>query len=465
MIRAFVAIVVLLAPLSAHAHGRPPVISAIRVVPGAPDRIVARGTWGFVTSDDGGQTWAWICAAAYGADATVEDPDYLTTSDGAVLVGTFAGLQRSRVDRCEWTPPDEALVGAWAIDLDHRPAEPDTIFAVRTEGSAPDTLLVSFDAGQSFSEVGPAIEDVLIERVRVAPSDPMRVYLSGAQPISADNPSRRAFFYRSDDGGQTRTVTEVPLVDEERNIHLLAVDPSDPDRVFLRMTRRPIDVRPERLLLSEDGGATFDSVLEVQTVSGVVFSEDGSTLWASARRGENADEGPPIGLWRSDDGGRSWEMLSGRDIPCVERRGDELWICLEELAHGYSIGRSTNGGESFEEVLRFDQIRELPLCDPCSRVGFVCPGWFPDLAFDLQLDGGPSGLPDGSVTGAPRDAAPPTTCGDGSVTLDAGMGSGGDGCGCAVRPRSATPGAALLLVALVWMRRRRIDRGTTRSVH
>jgi hypothetical protein len=299
---------------------------------------------------------------------------------------------------------------------------------VVTSGIEPDQLYRSTDQGRRFEPVGEPVEDILLERVRVAPSDPQRIYLSGANP-SGPSGDREAYLLRSDDAGATFARTRIPLEDGERNVHLLAVDPTDPDRALLRVTRRVTDDRDERLLLTEDGGETFTTAATARELSDAAFSEDGTRAWATSRTLD--------GLLRSDDAGRSFTPLAGGNLTCVEAREGELWTCADELRDERSLARSRDGGDTFEEVLHFSDVRELPDCPRCSQVGYVCPQWFPDLAYDLRLDAGAS-LPDGGTTGLPRDAAPPAECTEGGVPLDGGAaardgGPGGDGAGCGCR--------------------------------
>ncbi|MGE0791174.1 MAG: MYXO-CTERM sorting domain-containing protein [Sandaracinaceae bacterium] len=451
-------------PSAASAHGRPPFFGRIERVSGSTDRMIARATFGIVTTDDGGGDWRWICAAGIGYDPTSEDPPVLAQADGSVLVGGFRGLIRSEPDRCAWSRPIAELTNVYVIDIESLPSDPSTVYAVSTDGAGPDYLFVSFDGGGSFVPVSEPVDEVLLERVRVAPSDPMRVYLSGAQPMSASNPTRRGFFFRSDDGGQTLTRIEVELVDEERNVHLLAVDPTDPDRVLVRMTRREDDVRDERVLLTEDGGETFTEVLTTRRVSGAVFSSDGARAWLTAALGVRPPDGAMAGLFVSDDGGASFTRRQDGNLTCVARFDDELWICAYELTDGYSLARSTDGGDSFTTMLEFHQLGRGPDCGVCTPIGFTCPGWYPDLAYDLRLDGGMNALPDGSVTGAPRDAAPPAQCIDGGL-VDAGPPEEMPTCGCRTASRSGPSwvGWALLSLALLG-RRRRTHRGTAATV-
>ncbi|MCA9604653.1 MAG: hypothetical protein KC619_03600 [Myxococcales bacterium] len=461
-------LVVMLAPATALAHGRPPFFGDVAFHPTDPGFIVVRATWGLAVTEDGGASWRWICAAATGADPTREDPPIVVTPDGSILVGTFAGLARSTSDHCAFDRP-EALDDHFVIDIAQEASAPGTIWAISTSGAEPDELFRSDDQGRTFARVGAPVDDVLLERVLVAPSDPMRVYLSGAIPIMTiaydggapdGGPTmteRRGYLLRSTDRGETFERIEVPLVEEERNVHLLAIDPTDPDRLLVRMTRRTVDVRPERVLLTEDAGDSWTEVASGQQISGAVFSADGSRAWITARVID--------GLFRSDDGGRSFSQIQRMSMPCIGRRGDELFTCVDQLTDGFALGRSTDGGDTLEPILHFEDIYEMVACDECTQVGHGCPEWFVDIAYDMRLDAGVGASVDGGISGAPRDAGPiPSECGgmDASVPppMDAGVDAGpgeappGD-CGCGVDGRP-TSGLGLLigLLALGLVRRR-----------
>src|SRR5690606_12148106 len=99
--RRLVALSLLLAPLTASAHGRPPRVERIAFDPNDPQRIVLSATIGLIVSEDGGETWSWVCAAAFGADPTQEDPDVVVMEDGSVVVATFDGVARGEPDLCD----------------------------------------------------------------------------------------------------------------------------------------------------------------------------------------------------------------------------------------------------------------------------------------------------------------------------------------------------------------------------
>lgn len=436
---------------SASAHGRPPYVERVAFDPSDPDRLVLQTTFGLVTSSDGGASWRWICAAAYRADPTSEDPDVVITPEGATVVGGFAGLGRSERSLCEWTFPAGPGQDTFIVDLERDPAVPTTIWAVASSGVEADWLLRSEDEGERWERVGQPIDEILVERMARAPSDPGRIYLTGAIPAGAE--PRRGFLLRSDDGGARFERIEIPLLDGERFPLIEAVDPTNPDRIFIQVSRRVVDLRPNRLLYAEDGGRTLETVLELDRMRAVAISDDGRTVWAgSAERG---------GVVVARDGSLAFEPISDLDVRCLATRGDELWMCVDQHREGFALGVSTDGGATVEPRFWLDRVRDLPECGRCSTTGFVCPAWAPDLAYDQAVyfgDDGDGGIP---LTGTPRDAGDISLCSaDGSVE----PGDVGAGCGC----RAAGVGGAsvtwpLLALLLLATRRRRRRHKTRRE--
>jgi MYXO-CTERM domain-containing protein len=243
---------------------------------------------------------------------------------------------------------------------------------------------------------------------------------------------------------------EIPVVSGERQALVLGVDPIDADRVYVRIARSQYDPRPERLLVSEDGGQSFTTVLELPNMWGFALSSDGRTVWASS--------GVNRGIWRASEGTLAFEQVSAVNALCLAARGDELWVCADQRAAGFAVGRSTDGGATITQMLGFEEASELVECPRCSDVGIICPAWIPDLRADLRTYFGGA---DAGMTGIPRDAGIPREC-----LPDAGpeppppppppMG----GCGCSSVGSQTSPWAALLVSALAlgMVRRRRRSR-------
>ncbi len=430
-----VALALLAAPVGAAAHGRPPRIERIAFDPSDPDRIVLSATIGLIVSSDRGASWTWVCAAAFGADPTQEDPDVVVAGDGSLVLATFDGVARGEPDLCDFSFPPGPARDVFVVDLATHPGDAAVVLGLASSGVADDRLVRSEDSGRTWATLGAPIPEILTERVAIAPSDPSRIYVSGAIP---DPTARRAFVLRSSDGGESFEQTEIALVDGERLPQVVGVDPTDPDRVFVRMARGAVDPRNERLLYSEDGGATFTSIFELQSMRAFALSGDGQTLWAGSATG--------AGLWVARGGATVLEQVSDLDVRCLAEHDGALYLCVDQLTEGFALGRSTDGGEAVEELLRFEDARARPECARCSTTELVCPAWVGDLEADLATYFG--GV-DAGMTGLPRDGGIPLEC-----RPDGGPDAGGPlpppagGCACAARP-AAGSGAVLVPLALL----------------
>ncbi|MCA9608308.1 MAG: hypothetical protein KC619_22015 [Myxococcales bacterium] len=430
-------------PGQARAHGRPPYLERIAFDPGNDLRVVAQTSFGLVVSEDGGTSWRWVCSAVYRADPTTEDPDVVVADDGGLVVGAFDGAARGSPDLCEWTFPDGPARRVFVVDLERDPFG-SAIWGVTSTGTAADVVVRSEDMGLSWVAVGPPIEDVLIESMARAASDSGRVYLGGAIPIGAE--PRQGFVLRSEDAGESYTPVDLPLDDGERFPLIVAVDPTDADRVFVRVTRRATDIRPERLLYSDDGALSFREVFRLRGMRAVALSEDGQRLWVGSAQGE--------GLHLARGGSFDFERMNDVDVRCVEVRGDELWLCIDPHRNDFALGRSIDEGATVEPLLRLQDVELLPECPACSATGFTCPAWQDDLAFDQDQYFGSGMPPPGGATGQPRDAGDIALCGAESPPTEMG-------CGCrVVRPAADLP---IPFLFALWALTRRVRRRAERT--
>src|SRR5262249_59989555 len=124
--------------------------------------------------------------------------------------------------------------------------------------------------------------------------------------------------YRSDDAG--RTWRRVGLSDGQQ-IASIIVDPKDPDRVLAAVLGHPFGANEERgVFRSLDGGAHWDKALYKNPDTGAVAlafdPADANTIYADlfqSRQGpwENGSwQGPGSGLYKSSDGGATWNQLT-----------------------------------------------------------------------------------------------------------------------------------------------------------
>ena len=158
-----------------------------------------------------------------------------------------------------------------------------------------------------------------IGAIAIAPSDPNIVYVGSGEGVQRPDLSVGDGIYKSTDAG--KTWRHLGLRDGQQ-ISAILVDPRDPNRVFVAVLGHPYGPNVERgVFRSTDGGETWQKVLYKDENTGAVdlaFDPTNPTnvyavLWA-ARQGpwENGEwSGPASGLFKSTDGGSTWQQLTG----------------------------------------------------------------------------------------------------------------------------------------------------------
>jgi len=195
------------------------------------------------------------------------------------------------------------------------PADPTTYYVGVNNGG----VWKSTDTGRTWQPIFDSQPTGSIGALALAPSNPNIIYVGSGEGLQRPDLSVGDGIYKSIDAG--RTWTHLGLRDGQQ-IAALIVDPRDPDRIFAAVLGHPYGPNPERgVFRSTNGGATWQKVLYKDENTGAIdLAFDPSNarnvyavLWA-ARQGpwENgAWNGPQSGLFKSTDGGDTWQQLTG----------------------------------------------------------------------------------------------------------------------------------------------------------
>ncbi|HEX2094648.1 MAG TPA: hypothetical protein VHG28_19745 [Longimicrobiaceae bacterium] len=196
------------------------------------------------------------------------------------------------------------------------PGQPHTFYMGPTGGGVWKTT----DAGQSWINVSDGFfQDAAgIGSIDVSPSDPDVVYAGTGSEGIRSNVSTGRGIYRSTDAGKTWSFVGLR---EMGQLGAVRIHPRDPNTVFVAATGSVFARNPERgVYRTRDGGRTWERVLFVSDSTGAVDVEfqpgNPDVLYASLWRGERkpwtvisgAREG---GIYRSTDGGETWTKLGG----------------------------------------------------------------------------------------------------------------------------------------------------------
>lgn len=183
----------------------------------------------------------------------------------------------------------------------------------------------------------------------------------------------------------------------------VAVVHSDPTRIF-------VGAATGGVFRSVDGGITWDPVFDDQPVLGVgavaIFQPNPDLVWVGTGEGNPRNSaGVGDGLFRSRDGGDSWERVGLEGSERIHRilthptDPDVVWVGV--MGPAWSDGtvrgvyRTTDGGDSWERVLYVDEgtgVADLVL-DPSNPNKLLAALWDFRRTPDFFRSGGPgSGL-------------------------------------------------------------------------
>lgn len=387
----------------AQAHA-PPAIREVRRDPatGATTLLTNRG---FILGD-ANSGYRLLCNQAYKAPST-ERIDFVRTAEGALLVATAGGMLRGEDGGCNFTPvpPFETIPVYAMIDLSGG-----GLLAVT--GEQPGRVFTSPDRGATWLPRVTLDPDVFIERVLQAPSDPMRLYGDGIDVVLGQT---RQVLVSSVDQGLTWQRVPVPLLENEGNIDLLDVSPTDPLSLLLK-TQDYAATDMDRLLLSTDGGQTFQPLLTTKDIASARFTEDGTGLFVTGFDG----------YWWSEDLGQTMQAHPvAEGISCAFEQDGQVYVCgyYRGFVEGTDgLGRALEDQSAFEPVVEFSEVTAPVDCQPDAPTTMACEALWEDWAREqlpepltapTQSDAGTPALPQTPVAGGepaldPVPATPPS---------------------------------------------------------
>jgi photosystem II stability/assembly factor-like uncharacterized protein len=248
-------------------------LHSLAVDPTDPEKVMVGGHDGGAISEDGGQTWVQA-SGLEGADPMgwVINPD----DPQKMYIGGHPGFYHSEDGGKSWTQDNSGLPDTDVHGLGMDPQNPETLYAYMVDAG----LYRTPDAGESWVPL--SSEAGTMRPILVDPRESGTLYIS----------SMEGSFRKSTDGGETwRTVSPIP----GGMVMSISQSWEDPDTFYA--------ANGQQVLKSTDGGEGWRPVREeLPGVSAVAVAPNAPRIvYAGVLEGDTAS------VFRSEDGGESWE--------------------------------------------------------------------------------------------------------------------------------------------------------------
>ena len=256
-----------------------------------------------------------------------------------------------------------AVSGGRVHDVEAVPSDPSTIYVASASGG----LWKSTNRGMSWTNIFDTMAVSTFGDIAISRSNPDVLYVGTGEQNNRQSSSYGNGVYRSNDGGST---WQHLGLDQTRHIGRVQIHPSDSDVAYVGALGNLWAPSEDRgVYKTTNGGRSWEKVLYVDEHTGVVdmamdLSEPNTVYAAMYQRQRTAwgfnGGGPGSGIYKTTDGGRTWNELQG-GIPggdkgriglAISESNPQVLNALIEHADGERTGtyRTENGGLIWERV-------------------------------------------------------------------------------------------------------------------
>jgi photosystem II stability/assembly factor-like uncharacterized protein len=231
------------------------------------------------------------------------------------------------------------------------------------------------DGGITYENISDGYFGGSIGSVAVAPSDPNVLYVGGGEVTVRGNVSSGKGIWKSVDAGSTWTYSGLP---NSRHIPRIVVHPKNPDIVYAAVMGDLYKPNKDRgVYKSINGGKSWKKVLFSNPQAGAVELQmdpaNPRHLYAATWRVQRtpyslSSGGKGSALWKSTDSGSSWKEISKNKgfaqgtlgimgITVSPLNSNRIWSIVENKEKG-GVYRSDDGGTTWEHVNDSRSLRQ-----------------------------------------------------------------------------------------------------------
>jgi photosystem II stability/assembly factor-like uncharacterized protein len=212
----------------------------------------------------------------------------------------------------KWRPIGPALMSGRIADIAIHPTEPNTWYVAAGSGN----LWKTTNAGTTFKPIFENYGSYSIGCVTIDPTNHDRIWVGTGENVGGRHVGYGDGIYLSEDGG--KSFRNMGLKESE-HLSVILVDPTDQDTIYVASQGPLWSTGGERgLYRSQDGGETWEQVLAGGPWTGVtdvvMDPRDPKVLYAATHQRARTvwaviNGGPETGIHKSTDGGDTWREL------------------------------------------------------------------------------------------------------------------------------------------------------------
>ncbi len=214
----------------------------------------------------------------------------------------------------DWTVEGPGNIGARINTIATHPTNENIIYVGFSGGGVWKTT----DFGQNWEPIFDDQPFLAIGDIALDPDNPDIVYVGTGDPNISSYVALGDGIYKSEDGGQSWTHLGL---ENQRIISEIIIDPSNSNTIYASAMGLPFEPNPERgLYKSTDGGNSWEQILFISEQAGVcdimINPQNPQILYAAGwdrirNSFESIISGPGAKIYKTIDGGDNWEMLEG----------------------------------------------------------------------------------------------------------------------------------------------------------
>ena len=318
------------------------------------------------------KNWKPRCIGPSGMSGRITAIDALAEDPNLIYLGSASGgVWKTENGGANWKPvfDEQAILNIGSVAIQQ--SNPSIVWVGTGEGNPRNSINIgegifkSLDAGKTWKRMG--LEKTRnIHRILIDPSNPNTVYAGVIGNPYAQHPERGVF--KTTDGGATWE--KILYTNDTSGIGDMVMDPSNPNKIFAAMWqhyRTPYSFMSggagSGLYMTLDGGKNWKKLGKEEGLPEGNYGRIGLAIARSnPKRVYALIESAKNALYRSDDGGYKWEMVTSdtrwvnnrpfyfQDIACDPENENRVWLIYQMIA------ASEDGGKSFEVVIPYNGI-------------------------------------------------------------------------------------------------------------